>query len=192
MAQGEEIQQLIAGFQSRDPEGNAVAQVEILVRTAVFKSANDLVGWLLQQAAERIDASYQPKPGEVHKSRETIRVQGIFGSFEVQRDYYYHAGKKQGHYPADAALGLEVGYTPALAKLLCLEGADETTYPKPNGTWNKPVASRCPPARFNGWSNAWAPTRRLGRNGPPNRALATHRFCMSAGTGRACPCARRN
>src|ERR1017187_3868956 len=68
LAQGEEIQQLIAGFQSRDPEGNAVAQVEILVRTAVFKSANDLVGWLLQQAAERIDASYQPKPGEVHKS----------------------------------------------------------------------------------------------------------------------------
>jgi hypothetical protein len=130
LAQGEEIQQLIAGFQSRDPEGNAVAQVEILVRTAVFKSANDLVGWLLQQAAERIDASYQPKPGEVHKSRETIRVQGIFGSFEVQRDYYYHAGKKQGHYPADAALGLEVGYTPALAKLLCLEGADETTYLK--------------------------------------------------------------
>jgi hypothetical protein len=130
LAQGEEIQQLIAGFQSQDPEGNAVAQVEILVRTAVFKSANELVGWLLQQAAERIDASYQPKPGEVHKSRETIRVQGIFGSFELQRDYYYHAGKKQGHYPADAALGLEVGYTPALAKLLCLEGADETTYLK--------------------------------------------------------------
>jgi hypothetical protein len=57
LAQGEEIQQLIAGFQSHDPEGNAVAQVEILVRTAVFKSANDLVGWLLQQAAERIDGS---------------------------------------------------------------------------------------------------------------------------------------
>ena len=104
--------------------------MEILVRTAVFKSANDLVGWLLQQAAERVDAGYQPKPGEVHKSRETIKVQGIFGSFELQRDYYYHAGKKQGHYPADAALGLEVGYTPALAKLLCLEGADETTYLK--------------------------------------------------------------
>jgi hypothetical protein len=50
LAQGEEIQQLIAGFQSRDPEGNAVAQVEILVRTAVFKSANDLVGWLAASA----------------------------------------------------------------------------------------------------------------------------------------------
>ena len=100
------------------------------MRTAVFKSANDLVGWLLQQAAERIDALYQPKPGEAHKSREAIRVQGIFGSFELSRDYYYHPGKEQGYYPADDALGLEVSFTPALAKLICLEGADEPTYLK--------------------------------------------------------------
>lgn len=192
MAQGEEIQQLIAGFQSRDPEGNAVAQIELLVRTAVFKSANELVGWLLQQAAERIDASYQPKPGEVYKSRETIRVQGIFGSFEVRRDYYYHAGKKQGHYPADAALGLEVGYTPALAKLLCLEGADETTYLKAERHLEQTGGIKVSARQIQRVVHAWAPTRRLGRSGPPNRALATHRFCMSAGTGRACPCARRN
>ena len=107
-----------------------MAQLEVLIRTAVFKSANELVGWLLQQAVERVDATYQPKPGERRKGRETIRVQGIFGSFELSRDYYYHAGKDQGHYPADAALGLEVGYTPALAKLICLEGADEPTYLK--------------------------------------------------------------
>jgi len=100
------------------------------VRTAVFKSANELVGWLLQQAAERIDGAYQPKPGQVRKGRQTIRVQGIFGGFALTRDYYYHPGKDQGHYPADAALGLEVSYTPALAKLICLEGADEPTYLK--------------------------------------------------------------
>src|SRR3989441_1134176 len=102
----------------------------MLVRTAVFKSANDLVGWLLQPAADHIDAAYQPKPGEVRKGRETIQAQGIFGSFPVTRDYYYHAGKDRSHYPADAALGLEVSYTPALAKLICLEGADEPTYLK--------------------------------------------------------------
>ena len=107
-----------------------MAQLELLIRTAVFKSANELVGWLLQQAAERVDAHYQPRPGERRKGRETIRVQGIFGSFDLSRDYYYHAGKDQGHYPADAALGLEVSYTPALAKLICLEGADEPTYLK--------------------------------------------------------------
>jgi hypothetical protein len=111
-------------------EGHAVAQMELLVRTAVFRTANELVGWLLQQAADRIDAAYQPKPGEVRKGRETIRAQGIFGSFPIIRDYYYHAGKDQGCYPADDALGLEVSYTPALAKLICLEGADEQTYLK--------------------------------------------------------------
>ena len=107
-----------------------MAQLEVLVRTAVFKSANALVGWLLQQAADRVDAQYQPNARQTRKGRETLGVQGIFGSFPLQRDYYYHEGKEQGHYPADAALGLEVSYTPALAKLVCLEGADEPTYLK--------------------------------------------------------------
>ena len=120
----------MAQFQGQTPAGDAVAQLEMLVRAAVFKSANELVGWLLQQAADRIDATYQPKPGEVSKGRERIQAQGIFGSFPLVRDYYYHPGKKQGHYPADDALGLEVSYTPALAKLICLEGADDPTYLK--------------------------------------------------------------
>jgi hypothetical protein len=107
-----------------------VAELEILVRTAVFKSANELVGWLLQQAVDRFDKLYQPKPGEIRKGRDSLGVQGIFGSFPLSRDYYYHPLKGQGHYPADDALGLEVSYTPALTKLLCLEGADEQTYLK--------------------------------------------------------------
>lgn len=107
-----------------------VADLETLVRTALFKSANQIVGWLLQRAAQRIDAAYQPKPGEFYKGRQPLGVQGIFGCFPVSRAYWYHPGKGQGHYPADDALGLEVGYTPALAKLLCLEGADEQTYLK--------------------------------------------------------------
>src|ERR1039457_1258925 len=130
LAQEEEIQLLIARFQSQELHGDAVAQLEVLVRTAVFKSANALVRWLLQQAADRVDAQYQPNARQALKARETIGVQGIFGSFPLQRDYYYHEGKKQGHYPADAALGLEGVYTPALAKLVCLEGADEPTYLK--------------------------------------------------------------
>jgi hypothetical protein len=120
----------MARFQAGQPNGVAVQQLESLVRTAIFKPANALVGWLLQQAADRIDSAYQPKPGEVRKGRETIGAQGIFGQFPFARDYYYHPGKGQGHYPADDALGLEVSYTPALAKLICLEGADEPTYLK--------------------------------------------------------------
>jgi hypothetical protein len=104
--------------------------LEVLVRTAIFRSASALVGWLLQEAADRIDAAYQPGPGQQYKGRVNLRVEGMFGSFFLQRDYYYHEGKHQGHYPADVALGLECGHTPALTRLVCLEGADETSYQK--------------------------------------------------------------
>jgi hypothetical protein len=120
----------MARFHADELNGLAVQQLEVLVRTAVFKSANALVGFLLQQAADRMDANYQPKPGQQYKGRVRTQVDGMFGSFPLERDYYYHEGKQQGHYPADAALGLETGHTPALTRLICLEGADETSYQK--------------------------------------------------------------
>jgi len=120
----------MAHFQADEPNGVAVQQLEVLVRTAVFKSANALMGYLLQGAADRVDAAYQPKLGQQYKGPVRLQVEGMFGSFELERDYYYHAGKQQGHYPTDAALGLETGHTPALARLMCLEGADETSYQK--------------------------------------------------------------
>lgn len=120
----------MARFATQELTGVAVQELETLVRTAVFKSANDVVGYLLQGAADRIDAAYQPKPGQQRKGREKITVDCIFGSFPLQRDYYYHEGKKEGHFPADAALGLEGSATPALARLACLEGADEASYQK--------------------------------------------------------------
>jgi hypothetical protein len=115
----------MAKFSSQAPSGEAVQQLEILVRTAIFKPATDLVGFLLQQAIDRIDAAYQAKPGEHYKGRQVLDVQCLFGSFAIVRDYYYHPRRKAGHFPADAGLGLEGGYTPALARLMCLEGADE-------------------------------------------------------------------
>jgi hypothetical protein len=120
----------MARFQADEPNGVAVQDLEVLVRAAVFKSANALVGFLLQGATDRIDGGYQPRPGQQYKGRVRLQVEGMFGSFQLERDYYYHEGKKQGHYPADAALGLEGSYTPALARLMCLEGADETSYQK--------------------------------------------------------------
>ena len=107
-----------------------MADLEKLLRTAIFKPAAQLVGQLLQEAANRIDAAYQPKPGEVRKGRHSLVVQGIFGRFLVRRDYYHHPGKQQGRHPADAALGLEGSHTPALARLICLEGSDEPSYQK--------------------------------------------------------------
>lgn len=120
----------MVGFQASEPSGVAVQQLELLVRTAIFKPANELIGSLLQAAADRIDAAYQPKPGQQRKGRVALGVHCIFGSFPLSRDYYYHEGKKEGHYPADAALGLQGDTTPALARLICLEAADESSYQK--------------------------------------------------------------
>ena len=49
------------------------------MRTAIFKPANELVGMLLQQAADRIDATYTPKPGEQPKGREVLMIKGMLG-----------------------------------------------------------------------------------------------------------------
>ncbi len=59
-----------------------------------------------------------------------MQIQGLFGRFAVARDYYYEPKQNRGHYPADAALGLEGGHTPALARLMCLESIDEPSFEK--------------------------------------------------------------
>jgi hypothetical protein len=63
---------LIAAFRSKEPAGTAVAELEVLLRAAIFKPVNELVGVLLQQDADRIDAAYIPKPGEQAKGREAL------------------------------------------------------------------------------------------------------------------------
>jgi len=62
----------MARFSARTPTGAAVQELEVLVRTALFKPAAALVGDLLQRADDRIDATYQPKPGEHRKGRERV------------------------------------------------------------------------------------------------------------------------
>jgi hypothetical protein len=74
-------------FAGQPTDGNRVLELETLVRTVVFKSASALVGVLLQQAADRIDADYQPKAGEQKQGRQTLQVQGIFGAFAIERNY---------------------------------------------------------------------------------------------------------
>jgi hypothetical protein len=118
-------------FVASDPGQLAVQELdfEVLLRAAVFKSTNQLMGYLFQKLADRIDAAYQPKPGYVRKGRMPVTIDCIFGSFQILRDYYYHETKGLGQYPTDAALGLQAGgKTPALARLVCLEGADQDSY----------------------------------------------------------------
>jgi hypothetical protein len=51
------------------------------------------VGWLLQQAADRIDAACQPKAGQQYKRRGSRQTEGMFGQFPLARDYYYNSVK---------------------------------------------------------------------------------------------------
>ena len=48
---------MMAHFGAQAPNGTAVQELEVLVRTAIFKPANALVGVLLPQAADRIAVS---------------------------------------------------------------------------------------------------------------------------------------
>ena len=121
---------MIQSFQGVCPSGFTVAEFEKLLRAAIFKPVAELFGKALQQAADRHDAHYRPRPGERYKGRAALEVQCIFGPFTLERDYYHHAGKRHGHCPADAALGLEGSLTPALAGFVCLEGSDESSFGK--------------------------------------------------------------
>ena len=116
-------------FLAKAATGPSVLQIEGLIRTALFRKGADIVGYLLQAAADQIDATYQPLSGESFKGREAIECHGLFGSFRLQRNYYYNP-VLGGHYPADAALGLDTGHTPALLRLVSLEGADELAFQK--------------------------------------------------------------
>lgn len=120
----------MARFLVGHPDGLKVQELEMLLRAAVFKPANAIIGFLLQKAADQADASYQPKAGQLRKGRDVLQMQGLFGCFPIERDYYYDSQNHCGCHPADAALGLEGSYTPALAKILCLEAVDESSFEK--------------------------------------------------------------
>jgi len=102
----------------------------MLLRTALFKSGNALMECLLQKSADQIDADYQAKPGQHYKGPDELDVSTIFGGFVIYRNYWYDPKKKQGHFPVDCALALEAGHTPALTRLVCLEGIDEPSFEK--------------------------------------------------------------
>lgn len=100
-----------------------------MIRTALFQTGAQVVGHLFQAVANRTDAAYRPQAGEHFKERASIQVRCLFGTFTLERDYYWSVAHG-GHCPADDALGLEAGHSPALVRLVCLEGADEPSYEK--------------------------------------------------------------
>jgi len=110
------------GFIMARVEGETIARK--VLRDEQFATARPMLARQLGKVAAGIHGL------DLAQLPELRRMTAAKEIFELERDYYYHEGKQQGHYPTDAALGLEVGYTPALARLMCLEGADDSSYQK--------------------------------------------------------------
>ena len=87
----------------------------------IFQAAGQLLQPVIQAVVDQFDASFQPSAKQRFIERRPLVVTGLFGSHKIQRDYYWDGA--QGHCPADAALGLEGSYTPALSKLMCRAAA---------------------------------------------------------------------
>jgi hypothetical protein len=72
---------LITQFTARTPAGNEAQQVELLLRAAIFKPANELIGRLFPQAADRIDAAYQTAENHLREVRGSRSRPGRFNEW---------------------------------------------------------------------------------------------------------------
>lgn len=173
------------------PSGIVVQQLELLLRAALRNPANELIAFLLQQAANQIDQSYQPKPRECWKGSFPLQVNGIFGSFTVWRDYYYYDRSScRGHHPADAALGLERACTPALTRLVCYEGAEGESFQAAQEHLQETGGIEMDPRQIQRIIQAMGRRPEVGPSGKPHPNPVTRQSCMSAPMPPECPCAK--
>lgn len=93
-------------------------------RDLILQSAGKLLQPVVQALVDQFDASFQPRPKQRLVERRHLEITGLFGSMHIYRDYYWDG--QQGHCPADAALGLEGAYTPALSRLMCRAAAKDS------------------------------------------------------------------
>jgi len=107
------------------PSEQRLLGFESKFREFVFQAAAQVIQPVMQALADQFDASFQPGPKQRFFERRPLGVTGLFGLLQIQRDYYLD--QNGGHCPADAALGLEKAYTPALARLLC-RSATQNSY----------------------------------------------------------------
>lgn len=95
------------------------------MRDLLLKAGAKLLEPVVQFLADQFDASFEPGVGMRLVERRPLGIEGLFGSMQILRDYYFDG--QSGHCPADAALALEVAYTPALARL-AIRAAAQSSY----------------------------------------------------------------
>jgi hypothetical protein len=94
---------------------------EVKFRELIFHASAQLLQPIVQALIDQFDASFQASPKQLFIERRPLEITGLFGPMHIVRDYYLD--EQCGHCPADAALGLEIAYTPALARMICRGGA---------------------------------------------------------------------
>jgi len=106
------------------PGRETLLDLEVHFRSALLAVGLQLFRPLLQERIDHIDLGFIPKPSHRRVGRRSLKVETLFGVATVQRDYYL--GKDGGHFPSDAAMGLEGSTTPALARLICRAGSNQS------------------------------------------------------------------
>ena len=98
-----------------------------MFRDALLAAGRVLFAPLLQHHIDRIDRDHQAQPAQRRMGRRPATLATLFGEVPVIRDYYLVEGvpRESGHCPADAAMGLEVFTTAALARLVTRAAAQQ-------------------------------------------------------------------
>ena len=136
---------------------------EVLLRAAVFKSTNQLMAVCSNSWPTGSMPPTSPNPAKGAKAASTSLSIASLGPSPCSAITTITRAKV-GHYPVDAALGLEGGNTPALARLACLEGADQDSYQQAEEHLKETGGITSRPVRSNAWSSRSEPPRRPGRN----------------------------
>ncbi len=98
--------------------------VEMGLRQALLKDGRALLEQLYQQADLKLPADAS-QPGEKCHPQRPKEIATLFGTIQVRRNYYYHAGKRSGRCPLDQALGLVHSFSPGLVRLCARAAAKE-------------------------------------------------------------------
>lgn len=97
---------------------------ELGLRAALLKDGRALLEKLVQSVADSLSQA-QTQEGEKRHADRARKVDTIFGTIDVERDYLYSPKNQQGRCPLDEALGLINGTSPGLVRLASRAAARE-------------------------------------------------------------------
>jgi hypothetical protein len=98
--------------------------VELGLREALFKDGRRLLEQLYNSADLRVPDNAS-RPGEKCHPDRAKDIHTLFGSIQVERNYFYRPETHTGRCPLDQALGLIHSFSPALVRLAARAAAKE-------------------------------------------------------------------